>query len=79
MVCSGISAVLTWFVPVPKSMCVSSIPSALIVTAPDVTSKWSLLKEAIPLFDAVASSPDISPEDKSIPSPALKYPLINGR
>ena len=67
----------TWFVPVPKSIWVSSIPSALILTAPDVTEKCSVLNEAIPLFEVVASSPDISPDVISIPSPAVKCALTS--
>ena len=58
--------------PVPKSICVSSIPSALMLTAPEDTLKCSVLNDAIPLFVTVASSPDIEPDDMSIPSPAVK-------
>ena len=70
-------SVLTWPVPVPKSICVLSIPSVLIVTAPDVTVNSSELNEAIPLFVAVASSADMAPEDISMPSPALKCALTS--
>ena len=61
---------LTWLAPVPKSICVSLIPSALTLTAPLLTSKLLLLKLAIPLLLVVASSPDTVPLEISIPSPA---------
>ena len=46
------------FAIVPAS-CVLDIPPAFIVTAPDETEKSLVLKEAIPLFESVASSPEI--------------------
>ena len=55
----------------------SSIPSVFNETAPEETVKFSVSKEAIPLLDTVASSPDISPEDISIPSPAVKCALTS--
>ena len=48
-----------------------AIPLSFIVTAPLETLKLSELNEAIPLLDAVASSPDITPLFISIPSPAV--------
>ena len=36
-----------------------------------------MLNDAIPLLDVVASSPDISPDDMSIPSPAEKCALTS--
>ena len=49
-------------------------PPFLIVTSPSVTAKLSALKDAIPLFDVVASSPEIVIVDPVtevlIPSPA---------
>ena len=50
--------------------CVAATPAVLIVTSPDVTLKFPVLNLAIPLLVAVASSPDIEPEEISIPSPA---------
>ena len=62
-------------VPVPKSISVSSIPSALIVTAPLLIPKWFELKLAIPLLLAVAFSAlivKVSPLCAvSIPSPPV--------
>ena len=49
----------------------------MILTAPDDTEKCSVLKDAIPLLDTVASSADMAPEDISIPSPALKCALTS--
>ena len=46
-------------------------PLFFIVTAPLLTLKLSELNDAIPLLLVVAFSPLISPEDISIPSPAL--------
>jgi len=48
-----------------------------MLTAPDVTEKCSVLNDAIPLFEVVASSPYIVPEDMSIPSPAEKCALTS--
>ena len=51
-------------------------PPDLIVTSPDDTAKSAVLNLAIPLFESVASSPDISPApDISIPSPAVNLLL----
>ena len=52
-------------------------PPSLIVTAPLETEKLSELKDAIPLLDVDASSPDISPLLISIPSPAENLPLTS--
>ena len=41
----------------PFSRSAFATEPALIVTAPDVTVKWFVSNEAIPLFDVVASSP----------------------
>ena len=56
---------------------VDDIPSALTETAPDEVEKFVLLNDAIPLFDVVASSPEIAPLDISIPSPALNNALVS--
>ena len=53
-----------------------AIPLSFIVTAPLETLKLSELNEAIPLLDAVASSPDITPLFISIPSPAVYSVLV---
>ena len=53
------------------------IPPELILTEPELTVKSPELKDAIPLFVAVASSPDITPDDISIPSPAENLPLTS--
>ena len=52
-------------------------PPSLIVTAPLETPKLSVLNEAIPLFDEVASSAEISPLLISIPSPAENLSLTS--
>ena len=44
---------------IEPASCVEETPPALILTAPDETSKSAEAKDAIPLLDAVASSPAI--------------------
>ena len=56
---------------------VNALGDGFIDTAPDETSKSAVAKDAIPLFDTVASSPAIvivlSDTVVSIPSPPVKF------
>ena len=84
--CSLSTASSAIFAPVTASAASSAVttPPSLIVTAPEDTAKLSELKDAIPLFDVVASSPAIviSSSDTvvSIPSPPVNVkvlPVVN--
>ena len=61
----------------PEPYVPESTPVAANDTAPDATSNVIGLNEAIPLLLVDASSPDISPELISIPSPAEKWALTS--
>ena len=51
--------VASFEIAIEPASCVFDIPPAFTVTAPDETEKSFALKEAIPLFESVASSPEI--------------------